>query len=216
MSLLGGANKDMSFFGVHRMLLPALGHISLGPGLLPSFSDQNKDGSTKHGRIRSAVNSRPSAYTDGAHQYILAFCGNALTQQLSCHTQFVQQLHPRTNSIFHFAGMGEWFLGERFPISLCRLLLQTQNLKQHLKEANPCPRETSWVPSKSGGFGKCVDERQEEERMLAFCTHAPNGLNSPESHTVFKPRFPSLYNCARMAVGTRVKAWNRVMINTDQ
>lgn len=75
MSLLGGANKDMSFFGVHRILLPALGHIGLGPGLLPSFSDQNKDGSTKHGRIRSAVNSRPSAYTDGAHQYILAFCG---------------------------------------------------------------------------------------------------------------------------------------------
>lgn len=216
MSLLGGANKDMSFFGVHRMLLPALGHIGLGPGLLLSFSDQNKDGSTKHGRIRLAVNSWPSAYTDGAHQYILACCGNALTQQLSCHTQFVRQLHPRTNSIFHFAGMGEGFLGKRFPISLCRLQLQTRNLKQHLKEANPCPRETSWVSSKSGGFGKCVSERQEEERMFAFGTHAPNGLNSPESHTVFKLRFPSLHNCERMAVGTRVKAWNRVMINTDQ
>lgn len=52
--------------------------------------------------------------------------------------------------------------------------------------------------------------------MFAFCTHVPNGLNSPESHTVFKPWFPSLYNCERMVVGTRVKAWNRVMINTDQ
>lgn len=140
MSLLGGTNKDMSFFGVHRMLLPTLGHIGLGPRLLLSFSDQNKDGSTKHSRIRSAVNSQSSAHTDGAHQYTLAFCGNALTQQLSCHTQFVRQLHPRANSIFHFAGVGEWFLGERFPFSLCRLLLQTRNLKQHLKEANPCPR----------------------------------------------------------------------------
>lgn len=140
MSLLGGTNKDMSFFGVHRMLLPTLGHIGLGPRLLLSFSDQNKDGSTKHSRIRSAVNSQSSAHTDGVHQYTLAFCGNALTQQLSCHTQFVRQLHPRANSIFHFAGVGECFLGERFPISLCRLLLQTRNLKQHLKEANPCLR----------------------------------------------------------------------------
>lgn len=153
------------------MLWPALGHMGLSPCLFLSFSDQNKDGSTNHGRIRSAANPRPSAYTDGAHQYILAFCGNALTQQVSCHTQFVQQLHPRNNSIFHFAGVGEWFLGERFPISFCRLLLQKRKLKQHLKEANPCPRETSWASSKSVGFGKCVNERQKEERMLACVLH---------------------------------------------
>lgn len=96
----------MPFFGVHRTLLPALGHIALGPGLLLSFSDQNKDGSIKHSRIRSAVNFQPSAYMDGPHQYILALCGNGLTQQLSCHTQFVRQLQPCINSIFHFAGAG--------------------------------------------------------------------------------------------------------------
>lgn len=61
---------------------------------LTGISDQNKDGSIEYSRMRSAVNFRPSAYTDGAHQYILACSRNALTQQVSCHTQFVRQLHP--------------------------------------------------------------------------------------------------------------------------
>lgn len=72
------------------------GHISLSSCLLvflTGVSDQNKDGSIMHGRIRSAVNCEPSAYIDGVCQYILAFCRNGLTQQLSCHTQFVRQLH---------------------------------------------------------------------------------------------------------------------------
>ena len=72
------------------------GHISLSSCLLvflAGVSDQNKDGSTMHGRIRSAVNCEPSVYIDWICQYILAFCRNALTQQLSCHTQFVRQLH---------------------------------------------------------------------------------------------------------------------------
>lgn len=61
---------------------------------LTGVSDQNKDGSIQYSRIGSAVNCKPSTYIDGVRQYILAFGRNALTQQLSCHTQFVKQLHP--------------------------------------------------------------------------------------------------------------------------
>lgn len=79
-AFLWGAENVVGILGTHHMWVQV--SYSL-------FFDQNKDGSITHSRIRSAVNFQSSAYVDGAHQYILVFSGNTLTQQLSCHTRFV-------------------------------------------------------------------------------------------------------------------------------